>query len=393
MTATQVITNELSTSNIIPEGKNITICLCMIVKNESKIIHRCLESTKNIVDYISICDTGSNDGTAKLIRKWCKRNKIPGTVHYEPFKNFSHNRTVSVNLAKKTYPQATYILLLDADMILEVDSTFNKSKLVESEYRVYQYNRAVIYPNTRLIKTSLDWVCTGVTHEYWECTSGPCTKHFLEGIKIDDREDGGSKEDKFERDKRLLTEAVNDPTTPPNLLTRYLFYLAQTYRDLKDYENAIIWYKKRIDAQGWEEEVFYSLYQIGLCYESLYHQHQDDTKLSLALYYYLESWQYRPSRAEPLYQVARLYRTCSKHNLAVLYALKAKEIPYPKSDLLFIDFRVYDYLIHYELSISCYYVQNKRDLGKSCLHYLFNKINTLPDIIKQTIQHNLKFYV
>ena len=49
----------------------------MIVKNESKIIERCLDSAKSIIDFVSICDTGSSDGTPELIENWCKENSIP----------------------------------------------------------------------------------------------------------------------------------------------------------------------------------------------------------------------------------------------------------------------------------------------------------------------------
>lgn len=77
------------------------LCLCMIVKNESRIIERCLNATKSIVDYVSICDTGSTDNTPEIIENWCKENEIPGTVHHEPFKNFGYNRSLAVSLAQK----------------------------------------------------------------------------------------------------------------------------------------------------------------------------------------------------------------------------------------------------------------------------------------------------
>ena len=40
----------------------ITISLCMIVKNEERILARCLDSVKDLVDEIIIVDTGSADG-------------------------------------------------------------------------------------------------------------------------------------------------------------------------------------------------------------------------------------------------------------------------------------------------------------------------------------------
>ena len=46
----------------------IEISLCMIVKNEEKILARCLDSVADLVDEIVIVDTGSTDATKKLQR-------------------------------------------------------------------------------------------------------------------------------------------------------------------------------------------------------------------------------------------------------------------------------------------------------------------------------------
>lgn len=44
----------------------ITISLCMIVKNEEKILKRCLDSVADLVDEIIIADTGSTDATREI---------------------------------------------------------------------------------------------------------------------------------------------------------------------------------------------------------------------------------------------------------------------------------------------------------------------------------------
>ena len=98
------------------KSKKPTICYTAIFKNESKNVYRCLDALKNIVDYICICDTGSTDNTVELINKWCEDNDKPGYVGIEPFQNFGYNRSVSVNMAKKEFPLATYLLLVDADI-------------------------------------------------------------------------------------------------------------------------------------------------------------------------------------------------------------------------------------------------------------------------------------
>ncbi len=151
---------------------------------------------------------------------------------------------------------------------------------------------------------------------------------------MNDPGDGGSKADKFERDERLLLQGINDPETTPDLHIRYLFYLAQTYFHLSQFENSIKWYKKRVEAGGWVEEVFYSLLRIGFCYEQLANRSankqnevtdadeketvkgQEEQYLALAVFYFQKAWEYRPTRAEPLYQLARLYRLRSQNNIA-----------------------------------------------------------------------------
>ena len=77
----------------------------MIVKNESSVIQRCLDQLVGIVDYISICDTGSTDDTVSIIQQWITRNKKDGniengTVHHHIWKNFGHNRTLSARSAQ-----------------------------------------------------------------------------------------------------------------------------------------------------------------------------------------------------------------------------------------------------------------------------------------------------
>ena len=73
-----------------------TICLNMIVKNESKIIARLLESVLPLIDSYCICDTGSTDGTATIIESFFGDRGIPGKIVYEPFRDFGYNRSFAV---------------------------------------------------------------------------------------------------------------------------------------------------------------------------------------------------------------------------------------------------------------------------------------------------------
>ena len=48
----------------------VTVSLCIIVKNEEKVLGRCLDSAKKIADEIIIVDTGSADRTKEIAAKY-----------------------------------------------------------------------------------------------------------------------------------------------------------------------------------------------------------------------------------------------------------------------------------------------------------------------------------
>ncbi len=94
-----------------------TLCLNMIVKNESKIITRLFDSVISIIDCYCICDTGSTDNTVEIIQNYFKDKGITGKVVQEPFKNFCHNRNFALLYC---VGMSDYVILLDADMFLDI---------------------------------------------------------------------------------------------------------------------------------------------------------------------------------------------------------------------------------------------------------------------------------
>ena len=47
-----------------------TVSLCMIVRNEEKVLTRCLDSVHGIADEICITDTGSTDKTREIAAQY-----------------------------------------------------------------------------------------------------------------------------------------------------------------------------------------------------------------------------------------------------------------------------------------------------------------------------------
>jgi glycosyltransferase involved in cell wall biosynthesis len=413
-----------------------TICLTMIVRNESKNMIRLLNSVESIIDFISIVDTGSTDNTIDIIQKWYKAHKIPGKVHSEPFVNFGYNRTHSIIKARETFPQASYFLLSDADFIWEVDvcGKFNKKLLFEHKYLVRQNSNNLSYFNIRMLSNEVDWECVGVTHEYWSERKnnrykGEIKTHSLKTIQINDMEDGGCKSDKFERDKRLLMGDLENPDLEEFLKARYTFYLAQTYKCLGEYENSIIHYKKRIEYGGWAEEVYFSMYQISFNYKAIHdiYKHiiyiygkpirsEVDEKylikyecdslekanlrkqemFDLSVQWGIDAWKFRPSRTESLYATVSFLREYATqqnlyHRKAYDLAMEGRKIPFT-SDTLFVEPNAYQWGFDYEISIVAYYLGAEEKLmGATCCETLLDRDDLSEDFLKR-VQGNAKFY-
>ncbi len=354
-----------------------------MIKNEEKIIERCLKNALQITDAICVTDTGSTDSTCSKVEEIFKTLDIPTKLYHDEWKNFGYNRSNSFNNTVDFCKElgwdltTTYGLLLDGDMVLK-SINFNKEMLTSNGYKIIQKNSSLEYYNTRFVKLGHPWKCMGVTHEYWDgALTDTLTKDI---IYIDDIGDGGAKNDKFERDIRLLTQGLIDE--PMNV--RYVFYLAQTLKDTGKFEDAIKMYKKRISMGGWYEEVWYSHYMIGKCWLFLNNEEKFETWMNKA-------YKYRRERAEPIYDLTKYFREVGQQIKSYHYYDIGSKIPTPKNDLLFIENNIYEkYLFEYELSIIHYYVfPNDRLSGlKQSINYL-NKYN----YHENSVYSNMDYYM
>ena len=358
--------------------KKPTLCLNMIVKNESRIIKRLFDSVSSIIDSYCICDTGSTDNTIEIIENYFKQKGISGKIVKEPFKNFCYNRNFALQAC---IGLSDYVLFLDADMILEVKN-FDKTILNKAEsFIILQGNDSFYYQNLRIVRNNGLYKYVGVTHEYIDT---PSTNTIIcldkKDIFIRDIGDGGAKNDKFERDIRLLLDGIIEE--PNN--ERYYFYLANSYHDSGRFGEAINVYKKRIKLGGWKEEVWYSYYRIGLCFKNI-------NKFSDALFYWLEGYDYYPERIEAIYEIIKHYRIESKHKLCLKFYNIAKEIldkNENRDSYLFLHNDVYLHKIYYEYTIFAAYC-NITNIDKEIITVFNNSTNGTE---LDNILSNMKFY-
>jgi len=370
-----------------------TLCLNMIVKNESRIIRRLLDSVVGLVDAYCICDTGSTDNTIELIREYFEEREIPGKIVEEPFRDFGYNRSVALQ-ACNSMEDVDYILLLDADMVLEGELLNRvadlKRQLKLDYYYVFQGNSTYYYKNVRIVKNNRGFSYWGVTHEYVNAPTGAVVGTFeRDQLFISDIGDGGAKGDKTERDIRLLEKGLLD--LPNN--DRYTYYLANSYRDAGKQLDAIEMYKTRIQIGGWIEEIWQSYYNIGNCYMSLGGEENEGK----AIVAWMEGYNAYPRRIENIYKIVEYYRTRSKYMLAYSFYCIADDSRKKWtnwSDYLFLERDVYDYKIDYEASIIAYYIRDHLRQDETGIDYCMRVFNDKHSGgVYNNTMCNYKFYV
>lgn len=365
---------------------NPTLCLNMIVKNESKNILRVLNSVLPIIDSYCICDTGSTDDTIKMINNFFKdKPHIKGKIVVEKFINFSHNRNLAKDLAKD---MSDYLLLIDADMELCINN-FKKSDLLQADvFQLYQIhnNNALKYPNVRIIKNSSLCKYVGATHEYIESSPNARMHIFnTDSIYMKDHDCGGSKHDKYSRDIILLKKEIENNSN----VVRSTFYLAQTYYYKGDSVQSIYYYKKRLEQGGWQQELYMSAYRIGEGYKKL-------GKHTEMIYYFNKAFEICPKRVESIYELVNYYRNTREYNLARLYYEKGVEILEKQdkvNDFLFQELHIYTSKFYFEGTIIYAYLGITDIFKNSYLSKSFvNTLNNPDNSIVNTGLSNLKFY-
>jgi tetratricopeptide (TPR) repeat protein len=370
----ELIITELHQKNNIP-----TICLNMIVKNESKIITRMFDAVVGIINCYCICDTGSTDDTVNIITDYFKERNITGKIIHEPFKNFAHNRNAAL---RGCIGMSDYILLLDADMVLNVSNKFDKMDLCEDYYHIFQGSDMFYYQNTRLVRNNGLFAYVGVTHEHIttppNCTFGNViTKDVL---FINDIGDGGAKNDKFKRDISLLEKGIQDE--PSN--TRYYFYLGNSYRDDGEHDKAIETYKILLNMNGWLQEKFCACISIGnICTKK---NNMDD-----AVKYWLKSLDYDVERIEGVVRAADYYRNSGNNVMVNLLYHKYKGYRRVLAEgRLFVEQDKYRDLLEYNNCISAFYANDKESGFLCCKQIILN--NVMNDGLLKSTLENMRFY-
>ena len=317
--------------------------LHMIVKDEAHVIERCLRSVLPLLDWWVVCDTGSTDGTQDIVRRTLAG--VDGVLLEQPWVSFGHNRQEALDAARGLARPGDYTIWIDADDDL-VDLPDALPELTadgyyaEVEYGAFRFRRLTV------VRLDRPWRWRGAVHEVLDLPgatlgdlASPRVRQHHEGARSRDP-------DTYRKDAALLeAELRRDPDDP-----RTQYYLAQSWRDAGELDRALAAFRLRsANPEGWDQERWYAGYQVARCLEQL---GRPSSEVAAA---YLGAYAERPSRAEPLVELARYEREQQRYEVAVLYARAARGIPYPGSDALFVDHDVYAWRADDELAVSCYW--------------------------------------
>ena len=347
----------------------VKIVLTQIMKNESHVLTRMLDSIKGFADAICMVDTGSIDDSIQILEDWGKKNDVEVHVFKRDFDNFENSRNFSIDKAKEIFlnrndSNTWYGFWLDADEQLVVDKKFSKQQCVLDLYMFNTYIGAMRYTRNEFYRLDKDFRFYGPIHEFivYKGTD-KITSGLLDGISVQVKMDGGSwKEnvsEKYRKHANVFEEYIQTNKDP-----RWVFYTAQSWHDAAStqdkleneerWRRSIKFYKDRIAVtEGYEEERFYSQYRIASVKRLMECPWQEVHQEALKAY------SMDPLRAEPLKLIIEYYFVIGEWQLAYIYTKFCIENfhdknPYPKR-LLFIDESLYKWRFLELHSAACFY--------------------------------------
>ncbi len=352
----------------------ITISLCMIVKNEEKVLGRCLNSVADAVEEIILVDTGSTDATKQIARTYTDR-----VFDFAWIDDFAAARNYAFSLAT-----CEYQLWLDADDVLPQEekqkllalkqTLSSEIDIVTMKYHTHldaKGNPILTSRRERLLRRAKNYQWQDPVHE---CI--PLAGHILHSdiAIVHQKEQTG--EALSLRNLRIYQklEAAGRPMTP-----RQLYYYARELKDHQMYEKAAQYFERFLETgQGMGEDAIAACYSLGLCYRSL----GQSQKVVPA---FCQSFQYGTPRAEIFCEMGYHFQSLGQLDQAAHWFALALTLPIPDT-LGFLLHTYWRYIPHLQLSV---YYYGKGDLVKAAWHNEQAGLARPGDAI---VQQNAEFY-
>src|SRR3984957_18508138 len=329
-----------------------TVGLVVIAKGDeaSTVIARAIVSAKKIGGDCTTVVCAAQDKVAEVSRH------LGADVFIRPSPKVDWEQGYGViagarNEALKIAERRTdYVLLIDADDWIGGELP---KELTADGYEMLVYDGGMVYPRIQLFRAGRGFRFHGIRHEHL-VMGGKIERtgslRYYRGHSSYGFQDQDPPEVKYSKHAKDLTKWLIDHPDD----ARAQFYLARSYQDAGRVAEAIVAYEKRLAmTNGWDEERFYSAFQIGLM---AMRKGEDPTQALLRAH------EIRPTRAEPLVVLAQWHRDEKRKHFSTAYAFarRAAAIPMP-NDGLFMQAAIYEFEAIAELAICAYWVGNKAE--------------------------------
>jgi len=368
----------------------LTIGLSMIVKDESHVILRVLNSIYKYIDYWAIVDTGSTDGTQDIIKNFFAEKNIPGElIQSEWVDNFSTSRNMTLEAVEKV---TEYGIWIDADEEFITMPGFSMKMTLTSgldtisiptKYGGVEYTRKSIWKCGRGFRWS------GPIHEILASpTEGP--GGILNGAHVFVRAEGNSWKDvkaKYTSHAQILEKYVETDKD-----ARWVFYTAQSWRDAGEHQKSFDWYEKRSKMnEGFQEEIFFSKFMMAKLAEPM------NKERPIVVSLYTDAHRTDPVRGESIKSLVQYLQRLGDWETSYVYSKYGLRYnlknPYPER-ILFIDNRLYQFEMMELHSVSCF--QTGRMEEASVAFWQFKK-QLLPDSLNpqqvEVMNKNEQFFL
>lgn len=307
------------------------ISACMIVKDEERVLARCLRSFSGAFDELVIVDTGSKDGTCEVAARFNARlERFTSCMGADgKMRDFSMARNAAIERAR-----GDWILWMDADDVLKAGG---QQRLREHAHRgnhagvrVTIQWRLRSWLQTRLFRNDRRNCFVGRVHEYPQVSGKLLTDR---SIIIEHLPDKTGKEGSGERNLRMCELEVKED--PSNL--RALFYYGNALRLAGRYDDAILRYAQYLSMGGnYRCERYMAAQYTGCCH---YYKHEWREAIQACF----GALSIDPRHAETHCLIADCYTELGDYAYARQWYLSALACGRPPSDAsTFVDWEKYD---------------------------------------------------
>ena len=362
---------------------NNLINLCIMVKNAGPLFRQVLAENIKYADRWTILDTGSTDETLGIIRELLV-DKHPGALYQEPFINFRDSRNRCLDLAGKA---CKYNIMLDDTYIVRGDirSFFQTVRGDEfgSSFSFYIQSDDTEYTTNRVTRTELGLRYRFKIHEVIDGDNNvnvmvPREVAYIDDLRADYMEERTMQRKQY--DLQLLLESIEEEPE----CARHLYYTAQTYNLLRDYENAAKYFRLRaLDKSGFHQE------RADACFEwARVSQFQLKLPWSEVEPIYKMTLEIEPDKVEAMYflGIYHIYDGRNDEDAAFPWFEKGFHIGYP----VHIQYSLKPTLVYYFLPqflAPLCYTRNNWSLGLDACKRLLRAVNEEPSVKKVLEPH------